>query len=141
MRTGASPEFGDAVMACLTVPSEFRRVQNEFPILFRRDLDRGRFSALALFGFENGENLFLDDGHWDAALSSAGAVASSPSSSADRRPATNRRRCMSTSTTRASPGGRRRACVLFDDDGRPTPYLEAGSLDARRARPGLSRDR
>ena len=66
IRSGAGADFGDAVMACITVPSEFRRVQNEFPILFRRDLDSGRFSALVLFGFENGENLFLDDGRWDA---------------------------------------------------------------------------
>jgi SapC len=64
--TGASAELGDAVMACLTVPAEFRRIQNEFPILFRRDLEGGKFSALALFGFENGENLFLEDTHWDA---------------------------------------------------------------------------
>jgi hypothetical protein len=66
IRTGASAELGDAVMACLTVPSEFRRIQNEFPILFRRDLDKGGFSSLALFGFENGENLFLEDNRWDA---------------------------------------------------------------------------
>jgi hypothetical protein len=66
VRTGVSAEFGDCVMACLTVPSEFRRVQNEFPILFRRDLESGRFSALALFGFENGENLFLEEGRWTA---------------------------------------------------------------------------
>jgi hypothetical protein len=64
--TTASAELGDAVMACPTVPSEFRRVQNEFPILFRRNLDRGSFSALALFGFENGENLFLSEQGWDA---------------------------------------------------------------------------
>jgi len=66
IRGGSSAELGDGVMACLTVPDEFRRVQNEFPILFRRDLDSGLFSALALFGFENGENLFIEDGRWDA---------------------------------------------------------------------------
>ena len=66
IRTGSSADFGDAIMACMTVPSEFRRVQNEFPILFRRDLETGQFSALALFGFENGENLFLDGPRWDA---------------------------------------------------------------------------
>jgi hypothetical protein len=66
IRTGASTDLGDGVMACMTVPSEFRRVQNEFPILFRRDLDRGQFSALVLMGFENGENLFAEDGRWDA---------------------------------------------------------------------------
>ena len=63
----AGVELGDGVMACITVPTEFRRVQNEFPILFRRDLESGNFSALALMGFENGENLFLEERGWDAA--------------------------------------------------------------------------
>lgn len=66
IRTEASAELGDAVMACLTVPNEFRRVQNDYPILFRRDLANGQFSALALFGFEQGENLFLQGGSWAA---------------------------------------------------------------------------
>lgn len=66
VRTEAGADLGDAIMACLTVPLEFRRVQNEFPILFRRDLETGKFSALALMGFENGENLFLEEGRWDA---------------------------------------------------------------------------
>ncbi len=64
--TEASNDLGDAVMACFTVPDEFRAVQNDFPILFRRDLESGRFSALALFGFEAGENLYLDAGRWEA---------------------------------------------------------------------------
>jgi hypothetical protein len=64
--TDASPDLGDAVMACFTVPNEFRAVQNEYPILFRRDLESGRFSALVLLGFEAGENLFLENGSWDA---------------------------------------------------------------------------
>src|SRR3546814_8794713 len=37
-----------------------------FPILFRREPGRDDFIALALFGFENGENLFLDTARWDA---------------------------------------------------------------------------
>lgn len=61
-----SPDLGDGVMACFTVPHEFRRVQNEYAILFRRDLESGRFSALVLLGFEAGENLYLDGGRWDA---------------------------------------------------------------------------
>jgi hypothetical protein len=66
VRTDASPALGDAVMACFTFPLEFRRVQNEFPILYRRDLESGLFSAVALFGFEDGENLFLTGTGWDA---------------------------------------------------------------------------
>ncbi|HEX7930117.1 MAG TPA: SapC family protein, partial [Sphingomicrobium sp.] len=34
IRTERGAELGDAVMSCITVPNEFRRVQNEYPILF-----------------------------------------------------------------------------------------------------------
>jgi hypothetical protein len=61
-----SAELGDGVMACLIVPDEFRMAQAEFPIVFRRDLETGKFSAWALFGFEEGENLFLSGDQWDA---------------------------------------------------------------------------
>lgn len=64
--TDASSELGDGVMSCFTVPHEFRLLQNEYPILFRRDLESGRFAALVLLGFEGGENLYLDGGRWDA---------------------------------------------------------------------------
>ena len=57
---------GDGVMATLVVPGEFRRVQAEFPIVFRRNQEDGSFMALALFGFEQGENLFLDGDGWHA---------------------------------------------------------------------------
>ena len=66
IRTDAAAELGDDIMATLTVPSEFRRVQAHFPILFRRETGRDDFTALAMFGFENGENLFLEGTRWDA---------------------------------------------------------------------------
>ena len=66
IRTDAGAELGDDVMATLTVPSEFRRVQAHFPILFRRETGRDDFTALAMFGFQTGENLFLDGARWDA---------------------------------------------------------------------------
>ena len=66
VRTDSAAELGDGVMACLLMPAEFRQAQAHFPILFRRDQASGAFSAVALFGFENGENLFLEEGHWDA---------------------------------------------------------------------------
>lgn len=124
IRPGASAELGDAVMACLTVPSEFRRVQNEFPILFRRDLDSGRFSALALFGFENGENLFLDGERWDARYR---PLASSIQPFLVGRSADGD----SPSQVHIDLGHARIAAEgeegirPFDDFGQPTPYLEA----------------
>jgi hypothetical protein len=54
VKTEASGALGDAVMSCFTIPAEFRRLQNEFPILFRRDAENRAFSALALLGFEAG---------------------------------------------------------------------------------------
>lgn len=56
------PEF-ESVNQALVVPGEFEDVQREFPILLRRDQD-GKFIAVALLGFEKGENLFLADGRW-----------------------------------------------------------------------------
>ncbi|RYD65614.1 MAG: multidrug transporter, partial [Sphingomonadales bacterium] len=67
IRTERSAELGDAVMHALVVPSEFRQVQNDYPILFRMNAERDGFTALALFGFETGENLYLDGDAWDAA--------------------------------------------------------------------------
>ncbi|PKB14507.1 SapC protein [Novosphingobium kunmingense] len=67
IRTEAGAELGDGEMAALAVPAEFRRLACEYPILFRHDAQAGTFSALALLGFEPGENLYLDGGKWDAA--------------------------------------------------------------------------
>ncbi|WP_230480717.1 SapC family protein [Sphingomonas sp. Leaf21] len=58
--------LGDAQMCCVTVPTEFRAVQAEYPILFRMNPERDGFHAFAMFGFENGENLYLSDRGWDA---------------------------------------------------------------------------
>ncbi|WP_454882897.1 SapC family protein [Sphingomonas oryzagri] len=66
VRTDRAPELGDDMMMALAVPSEFRKLQLDYPILFRLDLERENFTAVALFGFEAGENLFVADGRWDA---------------------------------------------------------------------------
>ena len=55
----------DHVNQVLVVPGEFEEVQREYPIFIRKDQD-GQFVAVALVGFDKGENLFLDDGRWDA---------------------------------------------------------------------------
>jgi hypothetical protein len=75
VKTEASADLGDAMMACPTVPDEFRALQNEFPILFRRDPETRRFSALVLMGFEAGENLYLQDDGWAARYRPLGLAA------------------------------------------------------------------
>ncbi len=51
---------GETVNQVRVFPSEFRRLQREYPIFFRRDED-GQYQCVALLGLDADENLFLDD--------------------------------------------------------------------------------
>ena len=62
-----SAELGDDLWYALTFPREFRSVQTHYPILLHKDPKTGQFLSVALFGFQEGENLFLDDAGWHAA--------------------------------------------------------------------------
>jgi hypothetical protein len=64
LRYGA--EFGDNVATVLTFPTEFADVQREYPIFFRKDPATGEYQSVALLGFQEGENLFLEGGRWNA---------------------------------------------------------------------------
>jgi hypothetical protein len=59
------PEFGDSINQALIFPTEFEVVQREYPILFRKDVD-GEFQAVVLLGLDRDENLFLENGGWQA---------------------------------------------------------------------------
>lgn len=63
-----SAELGDDIWFSATFPNEFRNLQNFYPIVFTKNTESGEYQAVALFGFEEGENLFLDEsGHgWKA---------------------------------------------------------------------------
>ena len=132
VHTEAGPEYGDTVMACITVPAEFRQVQGHFPIVFRRDIESGKFSALALFGFENGENLFLKGGEWDAryrplALAIQPFLVGRPAAEG-----ADAQVHIDMAHPRISVNGE--GTRVFDEDGKPTPFLEAiaarlGDLD------------
>jgi len=63
--TGHGAALGDAVMWAITFPAEFRNVQANYPIVFGKSAD-GEFQPLALFGFTDGQNLFLEGERWDA---------------------------------------------------------------------------
>jgi hypothetical protein len=64
--TGHDAPYGDAVMSALTFPAEFRTLQAHYPIVFRKSADSVSFEPHALFGFQDGENLFLGPQGWDA---------------------------------------------------------------------------
>jgi hypothetical protein len=125
--------FGDDVMCCITVPAEFRRVQNEYPIVFRMNPERSGFSAFALFGFENGDNLFLDGDRWTARYRPL-AIDIQPfliggGPAAQGQGGKQVHIDMASSRIAKAEGTR-----VFDEQGRPTPYLETiaeklGELD------------
>jgi hypothetical protein len=75
MRFG--PEFGDNIGMVPAFPSEYAELQREYPIFFRKDPETGAWQSVALLGFEQHENLFLQDGRWNAAYL-PGAAAKGP---------------------------------------------------------------
>jgi hypothetical protein len=56
-----SAALEDNVVSTLTYITEFASVQKEYPILCRRDPETNEYQAIALFGFEKNENLFLTE--------------------------------------------------------------------------------
>ncbi len=64
--TERGARFGDDVMFCMTFPFEMRSLQACYPLLMHRDPEGGALYPVAMFGFETGENLFLDGSVWDA---------------------------------------------------------------------------
>lgn len=122
VRTEAGAALGDAVMAAFTVPLEFRRIQHDFPIVFRRDNQTGRFSALALLGFESGENLFLEGDRWEADYKPL-SLAIQPflvgRADDDQAPSQIH---IDLDHPRIATNGE--GILLFDAAGRPTPYVE-----------------
>jgi hypothetical protein len=58
--------YGDDVMFAVTFPAEFRQLQAHYPIVFRKTPDGTSFQPVALFGFQEGQNLFLRGTDWDA---------------------------------------------------------------------------
>ncbi|HLA70610.1 MAG TPA: SapC family protein [Steroidobacteraceae bacterium] len=63
--TANGAEYGDNVMAAITFPSEFRSIQTHYPIVFAKDRE-DQYAPVALFGFREKQNLFLDGNKWDA---------------------------------------------------------------------------
>jgi hypothetical protein len=64
--TTRSAEYGDNLWYTPTFPHEFRNLQRHYPIVFTKNSETGQFQAVALLGFELGENLFLNQDGWEA---------------------------------------------------------------------------
>lgn len=124
---------GDAVMSALAVPEEFRRLQDCYPILFRHDPANDSFTALAIFGFEPGENLFLENGDWQARCLPLAIDIQPFLIGRDRSGKGLGQVHIDMASARISRTGQ--GIRVFDENGAPTPYLEniaeqLGALDA-----------
>ena len=64
--TERSQAYGDAVNYVMTFPFEFRNIQSCYPIFFQKDSASDAYYPIALLGFEQNENLFLDNPGWSA---------------------------------------------------------------------------
>jgi hypothetical protein len=122
--TDRSAAYGDDVMYVMTFAFEFRSVQAFYPILFHRD-ERGELYPVALFGFESGENLFLDEAGWHARYVPA-MIRRQPfliGFQAEQAQGGDKRRMLS--LDKGSPRiSRERGEPLFEPLGGRTPFLE-----------------
>ena len=68
IHTERAKQYGDDVMFCMTYPFEFRLALAHYPILIYQNPDDNQLFPVTLFGFEEGENLFLNEQGpgWDA---------------------------------------------------------------------------
>ena len=66
VHTQRSASLGDDRQSVLAMPGEFRLLQAHYPIVFQFVDAEVDFQPLALFGLEEGQNLFLTPAGWDA---------------------------------------------------------------------------
>lgn len=64
--TGLVESLGASNNMVPVVLSEFLRLVVHYPIVFTKNSETGNFLAVALLGFENGENLFWNNEQWQS---------------------------------------------------------------------------
>jgi hypothetical protein len=62
VRTDPAARFGDDKRFVAVVVSEFSHAVAHYPILLSKDADTGAFYCGVMLGFDDGENLFLEEG-------------------------------------------------------------------------------
>jgi len=114
IRARASARFGDGQRFVAAVIGEFALLAVHYPILLSKDAETGAFYAGAMLGFDDGENLFLDeakgfDAYRPLNLQRAPFFAAGDDLAID----------LDSPRISETEGER-----LFDDDGGPTAYLQ-----------------
>lgn len=66
VKTGINIEFMKTQHIVPLVTEEFTQAAIEFPIVFVKNAQTGRFQAVAMMGLGPGQNLFIDNNRWRA---------------------------------------------------------------------------
>lgn len=108
------------------VPREFPRLLANYPIFYTKSSDTGQFDPAVLLGFERGENLFLSENGWDAVYvplqmqrQPFALIPRSAPTDGNAQPTLDLAMDLSSPHVQANNGER-----LFEDDGRPTKFLQ-----------------
>jgi len=64
--TRSAVQFGDDVGNVVVFPTEYRELQREYPLFFRKDPAGDSYLSVAMLGFAKDENLFLESAGWNA---------------------------------------------------------------------------
>lgn len=64
--TRHSAQFGEDVGNVVVFPTEYRELQREYPLFFRKEPGGDNYLSVAMLGFEKDENLYLDGAGWNA---------------------------------------------------------------------------
>jgi hypothetical protein len=128
VRGGPSAGFGDAQRFAAVTPGEFTQMATCCPLFFSKDAETGAFYCGAMFGFDDGENLFLDgdvwQGHRPLSLQRMPFYTAGPDLVVDL------------DHPRVGLGAGGDGAAVFDAEGRPTAYLESVVAALRQLRAG-----
>ncbi|MFT7558258.1 MAG: hypothetical protein ACI93R_000152 [Flavobacteriales bacterium] len=103
------------------VISEFLKLSVQYPIAFIKNSDTGRFLAVAIFGIEEGENLFWENGQWSGVYTPLNIMRQPFSIGTDESNGNEKVICIDTDSPCISRTGGAR---IFDDEGKETAFLE-----------------
>lgn len=105
---------------------EFPLLALNFPIFFTKNLNTGSFSCVAVFGFDENENLFIENGNWSATylplnMRRQPFMVGMQSNKID---ADNNEECLVFIDAEDPRVGEDEGTPLFNERGFPTQYME-----------------
>ncbi|WP_370980594.1 SapC family protein [Agaribacterium sp. ZY112] len=121
--TERGEQFGESVHFVPVVADELRSLVLDYPVVFMKDAETGRFGLFALFAFEPGENLFLEGNDWNATYVPL-HVRRQPFMVAYQGGDTEEKKAVLSIDADSKRLQEDKGEPLFNDDGSASPYLE-----------------